>query len=61
MTDADLRARAETIWTVVFASDPEGRALLDSADDMTRKLMLACFINGFVAGATAHGAKREAE
>ncbi len=60
MNDSELRARAETIWTLVFASDPLGRAYLQSADEETRETLHHVFVVGYIAGAIEHGPKEHA-
>lgn len=54
MTDAELRARAETMWTIVqaqgvAAGEPGPLAL--KADPALEQVLKASFINGYVASA----------
>ena len=57
MNDAEIRARAEAIWTIAIQGDPEGAKLMSHVDEMTLKLCCACFVNGYVAGAMDRSAK----
>ena len=58
MTDAELSARAETIFTLAIQSDPVGAKLMGDVDETTRAICVACFVNGYLAGAKDKAANK---
>ena len=63
MTDAELRARAATIWSIVHLQSMAAGdkvALMIQNDPMLKRALQDMFIQGYVTGVHEHGAKKEA-